>query len=549
MSNYDVLIAGAGPTGLTLANILGQAGCRTLLVERLDALIDYPRAIGIDDEALRSMQAIGLIDQVLPHTVPHHMVRAVDAEGRLVSEMAPTTDVFGWPRRNGFIQPLVDQALLKGLERFDCVTVRFGTELVGLTDDGDQVTATLRTVATGEEEQITSEYMVGTEGGRSFTRSWLGVEFAGKTLKRVVVIDAKDDPIGTPNAIFGAEGRSWATFGLPHGVRRWEFLLREDEPNELAESDDFVRRLLADHVPDPDAVNITRVRAYQHNARVASSFGRGRVYLAGDAAHVMPVNAGQGWNSCIRDAVNLGWKLTTVLAGQATPELLDSYALERRDHVKKMVDLSVDMGNTFASRNLAGSIKRRGIGLAKALPPVRSYMASMRFKPMPRYTRGVVVPVPETRSKSVLGAHRRSRAVGTLFPQPRIHDSTGRRLLLDDAFGYHWLVLTWGNDPLRLLGDEQVKAFQRLGARFVQVVPEVQRTWQCEHTSPGVDVIGDVDGRLKAWFDTKDTSVAFVRPDRVIAGECLALDADATARALLAVLHYQAPTEPANGKE
>lgn len=124
----DVAIVGAGPSGLTLANILGLQGVRTLIVEERDTLIDYPRGVGLDDEALRTFQSIGLVDRVLPHTVPNQILRFFDAKRRLLAEMAPPDARFGWPKRNGFVQPMVDAELCGGLDRFDHVGVRWGTE-------------------------------------------------------------------------------------------------------------------------------------------------------------------------------------------------------------------------------------------------------------------------------------------------------------------------------------------------------------------------------------------------------------------------------------
>ena len=96
----DVVVVGAGPVGLTLANILGLRGVRTLVAEERDALIDYPRGVGLDDEALRTFQGIGLVDAVLPHTVPNQILRFFDGKRRLLAEMAPPDARFGCPDRN-----------------------------------------------------------------------------------------------------------------------------------------------------------------------------------------------------------------------------------------------------------------------------------------------------------------------------------------------------------------------------------------------------------------------------------------------------------------
>ena len=133
--DVDVLVVGAGPVGLTLANILGLQGVRTLVVEERDTLIDYPRGVGLDDESLRTFQSIGLVDRVLPHTVPNQILRFVDAKRRLLAEMAPPDARFGWPKRNGFVQPLVDAELLTGLDRFEHVEVRWGRPMTSCQRD------------------------------------------------------------------------------------------------------------------------------------------------------------------------------------------------------------------------------------------------------------------------------------------------------------------------------------------------------------------------------------------------------------------------------
>ena len=96
--DVDVLVVGAGPVGLTLANILGLQGVRTLVVDERDTLIDYPRGVGLDDEALRTFQSIGLVDRILPHTVPNQILRFFDAKRRVLAEMAPPDARFGWPQ-------------------------------------------------------------------------------------------------------------------------------------------------------------------------------------------------------------------------------------------------------------------------------------------------------------------------------------------------------------------------------------------------------------------------------------------------------------------
>ena len=132
-----------GPVGLTLANILGLQGVRTLVVDERDTLIDYPRGVGLDDEALRAFQSIGLVDRILPHTVPNQILRFFDAKRRVLAEMAPPQALFGWPQRNGFVQPLVDAELLGGLDRFPHVDVWWERPMTACRQDDDAVTVEL----------------------------------------------------------------------------------------------------------------------------------------------------------------------------------------------------------------------------------------------------------------------------------------------------------------------------------------------------------------------------------------------------------------------
>ena len=366
----DVLILGAGPVGLTLANLLGGYGISAVLADAGDKLIDYPRGVGLDDESLRTFQTAGVVEQVLPHTTPQHIMRMVNGKGQVLANVAPGTQDFGWSRRNGFIQPLVDAELLGGLSRFDHIDVRFSHTLLGYTDDAEGVTATVE-LADGTQTTIRAQYLVGCDGGRSTTRKTMGVTFEGQSSPtRFLVIDVRNDPLGTPNAYLGADPvRPFVSIGLPHGVRRFEFMIFENETDQQVADPLFVHRLLARHVPDPAGLDVIRQRVYTLHARIAGAFRKGHVLIAGDAAHLMPVWQGQGYNSGVRDATNLAWKLTAVLRGIADDALLDTYDTERRDHAKAMIDVSVAMGRILSPTNKAIAGTRDKVAAALNLVP------------------------------------------------------------------------------------------------------------------------------------------------------------------------------------
>jgi len=523
--SVDVVIVGAGPTGLILANLLGLRGVHVAVVEARADLIDYPRGVGMDDETMRVLQSTGLIEQLLPHTVPNQKLICVNKDGKVLASFAPTEQPYGWPRKHGFIQPLIDAELLAGLSRFPHVAVHWGWEMRDLRQDGDGVTAT----AVNDEGRtltVDAKYLVGCDGGRSWTRKALGVGFDGiSNATRWLVLDLENDPVGTPNAYIGCDPRRpYVSISLPHGVRRFEFMLFPHESDEDAEAE-MSLRLLGEHLQHPEKAEIIRRRVYTHHARVAATFLVGRVLVAGDAAHLMPVWQGQGYNSGVRDAANLAWKLAMVVRGEANGRLLRSYDTERRPHATSMVNISQLTGRYLGVTNPFVARVRDAVTLGAAVAPAfRKYFLEMRFKPMPVYTDGAVV------------GDDRSSPVGRLFPQPEVViRGTSASRKLDDVLGDRLAILRWGSSPRAALSESQLALWSRLGATFASVVPMTQLDGPGDD-GPGVIRLGDVTRALREWFDANPYPFVFLRPDRIVGAACLVQAADTMSAELADVL-------------
>ncbi|MEX3692300.1 bifunctional 3-(3-hydroxy-phenyl)propionate/3-hydroxycinnamic acid hydroxylase [Paraburkholderia sp. BR14263] len=550
----DVAIIGAGPVGLMIANILGLQGVRVTLVEKLDQIIDYPRAIGLDDEALRVFQSIGLADALLPHTTPDHWMRFVTKDGHCFASIEPRTDEFGWPRRNAFIQPLADRVLYEGLARFEHVDVLFGHTVNAFEQDTQGVTIDVSD-ANGERRTIRAAYLVGADGGNSFVRRALNVPFEGRTKpNQWIVVDVRNDPIGSPHIYMHCDHqRPYVSAALPHGIRRFEFMVMPGETEEELSKPENMAALIRKVVADPDKVDYIRKRVYTHNARLAETFRVDRVLLAGDAAHIMPVWQGQGYNSGIRDANNLGWKLAMVAKGQADGRLLDSYTVERRAHARSMIHLSEVAGDIFAPTTRFGArFRDTFVRYMNVFPSVKRYFVEMRFKPMPRYEAGIVLLPPPQKTGGwfasllersgnsapgrLLGLMSQKRdsligrlaygrdplaasPVGRMFIQPRVRLADGRVVRLDDAIGNGFAVLAWGADPTFGLTPQARALWERLGARFIFAKPDVQLEY-ADDVPEGVLALGDVQGRLKEWFSRLPESVVLLRPDRFVAAVC-----------------------------
>jgi 3-(3-hydroxy-phenyl)propionate hydroxylase len=526
--DVDVLIVGAGPVGLVLANMLGAYGLRVAVIEQMTALIDYPRGVGMDDECLRAMQHIELVDAVLPHTTPNHWMRFFTKRGRCFASIEPQTDEFGWPRRNAFIQPLVDGVIAAGLTRFPNVELRFGCAFGSLEEESSRVRVAV--LEADGVSQWSAQYVVGCDGGRSAVRKALDIPFEGKTEStRWVVLDVTNDPIGKPGvSLYCDPSRPYVSIALPHGIRRFELMLFDDEALGDVVSDGLLRDMLAKLVPVGRPLEVIRARIYTHSARLAKRFRVGRVLLAGDAAHLMPVWQGQGYNSGIRDAANLGWKLAAVCAGISGDALLDTYETERREHARAMIALSEAAGKIVSPTNaLLAALRDVLTLLLTVLPALKRYFLEMRFKPMPRYRLGALY---------YAGGFSRRSPVGKMFIQPRVDTAVSPGVRLDDVIGPRFAVIAWGVNIHSGRSERARAILERLDAKLICAVPPAQLLYEHARYAANITVVGDAQGRLKDWFDRHAESVVVLRPDRFVGAACLPMDLDANLEALAAAL-------------
>ena len=507
-----VVIVGAGPIGATAANLLGSYGVPTLLIDRETSVIDYPRAIGVDDEALRTFQAIGLADEILRDAIQNVPLKFFDANGRCLADIRPARQEYGWYKRNVFTQPAAEAILRAGLKRFPQVEVALGTELRELGQDADGVTLEL-VDAEGRAAELRADYVIAADGGRSTIRSQLGIALEGATHPhKWVVIDCANDPLDAPyTGLHGDPRRPYVCAHMPDDYRRWEFMLFPGEDAEEMLAPARVRELLRHHVSDPDVIEIVRARVYTHHSRIAARFVAGRVALAGDAAHLMPPWAGQGLNTGLRDVTNLCWKLAAILAGQARPELLSTYETERRPHARAVIDLSTTLGRILSPGRRSAAHARDLLLRAAALAPsIRRWTEEMRFKPMPHYREGF------------LSADEPGTTVpctGRMLAQPMVEAMDGTPLHLDDALGPWFALVGFECDPLDGLTAQERGVLHRLDARVVKVIESRAgpryRSQPC--LRPETVIVEDLHNELRAWFDERGRRVVLVRPDRYVA--------------------------------
>ena len=410
LKSVDVLIVGAGPTGLVAANHIAYAGKSVLIVDRNLAPLNLPRAISIDDEGCRTIAAAGLEGPLRAILRPGAGSRYVDENGGIVGEVGPGPVEYGWPRRNNFHQPELERLLREGLERFSHATLTDGAEMTGFGQSPGGITATVAGAP------VQAAVMIAAEGARSQTRDALGIDMPGEAYPQDWIVmdlhrDADKEPV---SKFFCDPARPWVSIPTTFGGRRYEFMLLPGETADEMLKFEMLQQLLAPIRPlAPD--DIMRAVVYRFEARVAERWGEGRVWLAGDAAHLMPPFAGQGMNSGIRDAHNLAWKAVLVADG-TNPAILESYQAERRAPAKAMVQLAVAMGEVVMPVGQGKAMFRDALMLGlERFPDARDYIIGMRFKPKPRYTGGLFIG---------MGALDEPPAslIGAMLPNPKLVD-------------------------------------------------------------------------------------------------------------------------------
>lgn len=500
----DVLVVGAGPTGLLLSNLLGSMGVRTTLVERNETTVQEPRAVSIDDESLRALQAAGLAETVAAITVKGYGSIYLGPDGRRFAEVKPHVKEYGFDKRNAFEQPVFEATLRKALARHPSVTPAFGAELSAFHQDSDHVLAEITTG--GQTRKLRARYMVAADGGRSAVRKALHIQLEGSTFREPWLIV---DLHSTRNRCFHTEvfcdpRRSVITLPGPGGIRRYEFKLNPGETTEEAEEESFARRLLAEVGPDGEEP-IRRQKVYTFHARIAARWRQGRIFLAGDAAHLTPPFAGQGMNSGLRDAHNLAWKLDEALRMADPEDLLDSYEAERKPHAWSMIELALRMGKIMMPASVQrGRLIRMGFRFLGLYGPARDYFAQMKYKPKPRFSAGLIRPSPNAAGAA---------AIGRMIPQPLVTAIDRQQILLDTLLPDRPVMLIFSEAPERWLDPEMLDRMQKLGCAVIGLTPE----WTNPASAP-FPIVRDSSRFFseKPFRDCLDTAL-LLRRDRYVA--------------------------------
>ena len=367
MSRSDVLIVGAGPTGLVLALWLTKQGVKVRIIDKTDEPGTTSRALAVQARTLELYRQLDLSDEVLEQG---HKVPGINlwVQGNKAARVSFETIAENLTPYGPFIYPQDqhERLLIRRLEARG-VSVERKTELLSFTDTGDHISLTLRR-ADGQEELCEARYLTGCDGVHSIVRQIMGTGFPGGTYQQVFYvadIDAAGRALDGELHVDLDEADFLAVFPLKGDGRAR--LIGTVRAERAAHSADLKFEDVSDRAIEHMKVQVRRVNwfsTYHVHHRVTEHFRQGRVFLLGDAAHIHSPAGGQGMNTGIGDAINLAWKLTAVLAGQASAALLDTYETERRAFARKLV-ASTDRGFTLATAegHVANFIRTRIVPL------------------------------------------------------------------------------------------------------------------------------------------------------------------------------------------
>ncbi len=487
----DCVVVGAGPVGLVTAILLAREGWRVVVVERWPARYPLPRACTIDHEALRILQSAGVMaehtDLFEPSRGERGGYQMRNAAGELLQAINwNRTAESGWANTNGFYQPDLEHVLEQIAEALPGVEVRRGWSADAIDQDDDTVTLTVaRTGVEVETETITASWLVGADGANSPVRSMLGIatDDAGFEADWLVIdyqplVDREWDAFVTQ---YCDPAQPATAVNSGPGRRRFEFMRRDDVTAEELGRPETAWRLMAPWGVTPQTARLERHALYTFRARWAREWRRGRVFLAGDAAHLMPPFLGQGMCAGLRDARSLTWRLLMVQRGQADAAVLDSYGTERLGHVRDIIDEAVAVGRVICE-----------------LDPVRAAERDARMRAQLADPDALTVEPPHPRLGEPSLTLSSDGTDGRLAVQGRV-EAEGRTGLFDDVVGGDWQLIGYDVDPGSGVSEADLAWFEEIGGSISSVSLQ--------------GPVRDVDGAYRSWFAAHGCEVMLARPD------------------------------------
>jgi 2-polyprenyl-6-methoxyphenol hydroxylase-like FAD-dependent oxidoreductase len=503
MSNrVEVLIVGAGPVGLSAALALAQAKVPIRIIDRLPTPTDQSRAAILHVRTLEHFERLGVLEDFLSAGVKIHGA-SIYAPGNMLLVRPSFDDLpTHYPFMLG-LEQFKTEALLTGRLKKAGIEVERTVELLSFSDTGDQVSAKLRH-PNGAETTETFAYLLGSDGAHSTVRSGLGLKLEGETLDATwITADVKIRWDRDPSEVVALLSEDGVAFIAAMNDDRWrvivtgpEWTREQAEKASLEDVQNIINERFRTNISLYDPVWIS---AFGINTRLVPTMSRGRVFLAGDAAHVHSPVGGQGMNTGIQDALNLAWKLGLVLQGSAKPAVLASYDAERHYNAKRLLSR---VGPATRIANLRNPV---AIAVRNQAIHVLGHLGMSRV--VPRALSMLDVAYPESPIISESRTSRLSRG-----PRSGERAPDAEELLVSNHREPQRLFALWSGDS-----RHQLLVF---GAREIQIPASSLYciTHIVREGVPSDGVIVDAEGHAhEAYAVHKGGAIYLIRPDGMIA--------------------------------
>lgn len=512
----QVLVVGAGPVGLTLAHELNRRGVAVRLVDSAAGPVTTSRATSLHARTLETFDQMGLIDDLLARGLRLEAFTLYQ-NGRRLARLGPSYEPI--PTRYPFtlaVGQVETENVLRTAVTKAGVAVEWGVRLTQFDQDSGNVHAVLRH-ADGSAETVDVPWLVGCDGGRSTVRKQLGLPLIGDTNETWMLVDAEVSVDLRRDSLYlvREDGQNVLMVPLP-GDRRWRMIDTRDvhyDGDVAALRKRLDRKLSAGlgqtvHIRTPDWVSV-----FTAQQRMVSQMRVDRCFVAGDAAHVHSPASGQGLNTGIQEAYNLGWKLAMVVNGHAGPTLLDSYSAERVPIGAALLESTRTAARLVALRNrLAGATQPLFFVLVRNLTPLRVKIQQQIL--------GKISALKVAYPDSPLTAPRESGKAAGPRPGERI-----TQVMAAGATGHGWQsLLAELRDPRWLLLVASAPAGDDLPGEIAGT-----KDWL---STMVLDGRTDPDGRLRADLALAPRDWLLVRPDGYVAAEGCLLTVAAIAAAL-----------------
>ena len=380
MKEFDVTIVGLGPAGGTLANLLAMHGFSILILDREKSFYPLPRAVHFDDEIMRVFQTIGITKDFLKHTIINKGTKFVNSKDKVILDWPRPKKITdnGWYPSYRFHQPDLEKKLRKKLKNYKKVSIEQNSEVKKIINSKNQVDIIYANISSHKEYIVRSKYLVGCDGANSITRKQMKttMDNLGFTQKWAVVdLILKKKKNNLPDrTIQYSNPKQPATYCRNVGKRRrWEFAIKKNHSDKKVLSERYIWNFLKPWLKKSEAI-IERKTIYTFESAIARKWRKGRVFIAGDAAHLMPPFMGQGMCAGIRDASNLAWKIANCLRNKFNETLLNTYQSERSLNVKEYIETTMRMGefiNAVESIQITDNIRsdNKGIKSMQSIKP------------------------------------------------------------------------------------------------------------------------------------------------------------------------------------